>query len=246
MTDIKKQFGANVKTWRLRRGISQEMLAERASLHRTYVTDVESGTRNLSLETIDRLALALEMSLPALFAGAGELPMLVNDPRRAKGAGRLVDILLVEDNPHDVALTLRAFRKANLKNHVHVVTDGAEALEFLSGSGRHAARKQEPCPHVVLLDLCLPKVSGLEVLRRIKSDSRTQAISVVVLTVSQQDRDIHASRQLGAAAYIVKPVDFDQLTKVALAMNFKWGLLKCSEPASQPNGSAGPVSTGLR
>lgn len=231
VADIKKQFGGNVKKWRLWRGFSQELLAERASLHRTHITDVERGARNLSLESIDRLAHDLEVILPTLFAEVSELPMLMADPRRPNGSASPVDILLVEDNARDVELTQRAFKKAGLKNHVHVVTDGAEALDFLFASGRNAGRKDEPPPHVVLLDLYLPKVDGLEVLRRIKGDARTSRISVVVLTVSERDTDFKASQDLGADAYIVKPVDFQSLAGITPQLAFQWALLRRTERA---------------
>lgn len=231
--NIKQRFGANVKVWRLRRGISQEKLAERAKLHRTYITDVERGARNLSLESMERLAIALEISLPALFTNAGELPMLLNDPRRPASSARLVDILLVEDNLKDVDLTLRAFKRSGLQNHVHVIHDGDEALEFLFGSGRHAGRKEEPLPFVVLLDLNLPKLGGIEVLRSIKANERTRVISVVVLTGSESDSDFQASQSLGADAYIVKPVNFQRFSSITPQLAFQWALLR---QTSQPLG----------
>jgi CheY-like chemotaxis protein/DNA-binding XRE family transcriptional regulator len=224
--NIKQRFGANVKTWRLRRGISQERLAERAKLHRTYITDVERGARNLSLESMERLAIALEISLPALFTSARELPMLLNDPRRPSGSASLVDILLVEDNLKDVDLTLRAFKKSGLNNQVHVIHDGDEALEFLFGSGRHAGRKDEPLPLIVLLDLNLPKLGGIEVLRSIKANERTSMISVVVLTVSESDGDFQASQSLGADAYIVKPVNFQRFCNITPQLACQWALLR--------------------
>ena len=228
--DIKKQFGAAVKTWRLRRGFSQEKLAELAHLHRTYITDVESGSRNLSLESIKRLAVALEVSLSALFANPAALPMLLGDPRRPAAPATLADILLVDGNLRDVALTQRAFRKAGLMNLLHVVNDGAEALDFLFCTGRHLSRKDEPCPQVMLLDLHLPQVSGLEVLRRVKSDPRTKAICVVTLTASLKNHDIEESWRLGASAHIVKPINFDRLAKAMPKLKFMWALLKSERP----------------
>ncbi len=231
-TDIKKQFGATVKTWRLRRGLSQEKLAELAQLHRTYITDVESGSRNLSLESIERLAGALEISLSALFMNPADLPILLGDPRRPITSAKLVDILLVDDNHSDVVLARRAFEKAGLANHLHVVNDGAEAMDFLFGAGHHLSRKDEPRPQVMLLDLHLPKVSGLEVLRRVKSDPRTQEICVVTLTESLNNPDIEESRRLGASAHITKPINFDQLAKVMPGLRFMWALLKSEKAVS--------------
>src|SRR5437773_10343524 len=119
-----------------------------------------------------------------------------------------VEILLVEDNPNDVELTLRALQKQNLSNKVFVVKDGAEALDFIFASGAYSQRKVERRPKVVLLDLKLPKVDGIEVLRRIKADSRTSPIPVVMLTSSQEERDVVNRYHLGVNSYLVTPVDF--------------------------------------
>jgi CheY-like chemotaxis protein len=136
-----------------------------------------------------------------------------------------IEILLVEDNPHDVELTLRALKKNNLANSVHVVKDGAEALEFIFGTGVYAERDINKTPKVILLDLKLPKVNGLEVLRKIKSDERTKVIPVVVLTSSQEERDIVESYRLGVNSYITKPVDFDKFVKTVSEMGFYWLLV---------------------
>ena len=137
----------------------------------------------------------------------------------------MVEILLVEDNSNDVILTLRALRKHNLSNRIHVVRDGAEALEFIFGTGTYAGRALEPIPKVILLDLKLPKVDGLEVLRRIKTDPRTRVIPVVVLTSSREQRDIVESYQLSVNSYIVKPVDFEQFTEAMRQLGLYWVLL---------------------
>jgi two-component system, response regulator len=120
------------------------------------------------------------------------------------------EILLVEDNPNDVELAQHAFRQNHLSNALHVVRDGAEALEFLFCEGPYADRDMREGPKVVLLDIKLPKVDGIEVLRRLKGDPRTHSIPVVMLTSSRQERDIVESYQLGVNSYIVKPVDFVQ------------------------------------
>jgi two-component system, response regulator len=136
-----------------------------------------------------------------------------------------VEILLVEDNPNDIKLAMYAFKSNNLANLVHVVRDGAEALEFIFCTERYAHRKIENGPKVILLDLKLPLVDGIEVLRSIKADPRTRTIPVVVMTTSKEERDIAQSYQLGVNSYIVKPVDFDQFTDSVKQLGFYWMLL---------------------
>jgi len=136
-----------------------------------------------------------------------------------------VEILLVEDNPNDVELTLRALQKQNLANKVFVVKDGAEALEFLFATGIYAKRKIENRPKVVLLDLKLPKVDGIEVLRKIKSDTRTKHTPVVMLTSSQEERDVMATYNLGVNSYIVKPVDFNNFVHAVSELGIYWEIL---------------------
>ena len=136
-----------------------------------------------------------------------------------------VEILLVEDNPTDVELTLRTLKKHNLANHVEVVGDGAEALDFIFATGAYKDRKIDKKPKVILLDLKLPKVDGLEVLRKVKSDERTKDIPVVVLTSSKEEKDRVESYRLGVNSYIVKPVDFNQFTKAVSQLGLYWVLL---------------------
>jgi two-component system response regulator len=136
-----------------------------------------------------------------------------------------VEILLVEDNPYDEELTLHALKKRQLANRIEVVRDGAEALEFVFCTGNYARRSIQDQPKIVLLDLKLPKVDGLEVLKRIKSDPRTRTIPVVVLTSSDQERDILESYEQGVNSYIVKPVDFGQFTQAVQQLGFYWLLL---------------------
>jgi two-component system response regulator len=139
-----------------------------------------------------------------------------------------VEILLVEDNPNDVELTLRALKKNNLTNKVHVVKDGAEALEYIFATGAYASRDSNHSPRVILLDLKLPKVDGLEVLRQIKSNERTKMIPVVVLTSSKEERDLVESYKLGANSYITKPVDFESFVKAVKELGLYWLLLNQS------------------
>lgn len=133
-----------------------------------------------------------------------------------------VEILLVEDNPADVELTLRALAKHNLANKVLVVGDGAEALDYLFATGSYAGRAPNQRPRVIFLDLKLPKVSGLDVLRRVKSDERTKRIPVVVLTSSNEERDIVMSYELGGNSYVVKPVDFERFSQAIQELGLYW------------------------
>jgi two-component system response regulator len=140
-------------------------------------------------------------------------------------SGHEVEILLVEDDPRDLELALRALKKANLRNRVEVARDGAEALDFIFCEGPHAGRRIEDVPKVILLDLKLPKVDGLEVLQRIRSDPRTRSIPVVVLTSSKEQRDVVESYRLGVNSYVVKPVSFDEFAAAVQQLGLYWLLL---------------------
>jgi CheY-like chemotaxis protein len=136
-----------------------------------------------------------------------------------------VEILLVEDNPQDLELAQRALRKAKVSNRIQVARDGAEALEFIFCEGPHAARQIEDTPRMILLDLKLPKVDGLEVLQRLKGDPRTRMIPVVVLTSSKEQSDVVESYQLGVNSYIVKPVNFESFVAAVQQIGMYWLLL---------------------
>ena len=133
-----------------------------------------------------------------------------------------IELVLVEDNPEDLQLTLRALRKFQSAEHILVARDGAEAMDFLFGEGRHQTLRPDHPPRLVLLDLKLPKVEGLEVLRRVKSDPRTRAIPVVVLTSSKEQSDVVESYRLGANSYIVKPVNFEQFIHAVQSLGEYW------------------------
>ena len=139
-------------------------------------------------------------------------------------------LLLVEDNPNDEELTLRAFRKVNVANPIAVVRDGAEALDWLFASGAHAGRNPLDTPAVILLDLKLPKLSGLEVLKRLRADERTRLVPVVVLTTSNEDRDVIESYALGANSYIRKPVNFNDFTQAVAQLGVYWLALNQPPP----------------
>jgi two-component system, response regulator len=139
--------------------------------------------------------------------------------------GKQVDILLVEDNPNDAELALRALKKHRLANNVIHVPDGAIALDYLFARGEYEGRDIGDRPRLILLDLKLPKVDGLEVLKAVKSDPRTRATPVVVLTTSKEERDLVESYRLGANSYIVKPVEFDKFVDAVKELGFYWLLL---------------------
>ena len=133
-------------------------------------------------------------------------------------------------------MALHLFRQGGLINPVRVVPDGAEALDYIYGTGAHASRPSEALPQLILLDLHLPRLGGIEVLRRIKSEPRTRDIAVVVLTVSRRDRDVSECRRLGVTQYLVKPLTFESLSRVAPKLNLRWALLPADGPVA-----AGPA-----
>jgi len=204
--------------------LTQEELAERADLHRTYISDVERGARNLSLESIDKLARALGISLPILFAPDETPGTPVNFS--SNPAAEHTDIILVENNSSEANLTVEALTKARLTNSVRVVTDAAEALELLLARDSFADDTKDPNNRVVLVELELPRVSGLELLRQLKADKRTCNIPVVILATSDNHRDLTECKRLGAAAIIIKPLSFQGLSKAIPSLNLFWVLIK--------------------
>ena len=138
---------------------------------------------------------------------------------------QIVEILLVEDNPYEARLTIRSLKKNNVTNNLLHLSDGAEALDFLFARNKYIDRKVENVPNIILLDLKLPKISGLEVLKAVKSDERTKLIPIIVLTSSNEEKDITLSYQLGANSYIVKPVDFDSFSTAIANLGMYWMLL---------------------
>jgi CheY-like chemotaxis protein/DNA-binding XRE family transcriptional regulator len=218
---IEKRLGLSVKNWRNRLELPQEALARRAGFHRSYISDIERGARNVPLKSIEKLADALGVSVQTLFADvdikSGCTPLRTDE---------MVDILLVEDNDNDTLLVVQALKKANLTNRIFVVRDGAQALDFLFCTGQFAYRRLNDHPQVILLDLNLPKIDGLEVLRRVKADNRTHDIPVVVLTASKYDDAIAICKRLGAESFIAKPVDFQNFSAMTLQLSLQWALLK--------------------
>jgi len=227
-SDLAAHFGASVRKLRFRMGISQEELASRADLHRTYIAGIERGGRNVTLKSIEKLAKALQVSTADLLTPA---PKTQDATGKDPGAPsrKLAAILLVEDSPDDAELTLRAFTEAGIANPVHVARDGKDALDYVFCSGEFASRKSESPPPVILLDLDIPKIHGLDVLKRIKRDEATRNIPVIVLTISHKSRDILECHRLGISTYIIKPVDFQNFTQVTPQLRLQWALLEAPE-----------------
>jgi len=136
-----------------------------------------------------------------------------------------IEILLVEDNPDDAVLTVRALKKHNLANNLVHLTDGQEALDFIFGKDKFSEREIEDQPKIIMLDLKMPKIDGLQVLRAIREDERTKSIPVVIMTSSKEDKDIEECYKLGVNSYLVKPVAFDDFSKAVVELGFYWLLL---------------------
>lgn len=226
---LQVRFGAAVRECRNSLGISQEELAWRAGLHRTYIADIERGVRNITLRSMESVAKALDVPMSNLLVrtgGRAEVP-----PSLAQDG--LGEILLIEDNPADAELAVLAFRRARVTNPIKVIADGQKAVDYLLAPGLPANRRRARLPQLILLDLNLPTLPGLEVLRRLKREALTRDIPVIVLTVSQQDGDLAQCRRLGAAAYLNKPVGFENFSQVISQLSFNWALLKAA-PISRP------------
>ncbi len=150
---------------------------------------------------------------------------MVEQPILDEANGRPIDILLAEDNETDVKITLRAFDKAKIKNNIFVVRNGQEVLDFVYHRGQYQDQHKCPRPNLILLDIAMPKVDGLEVLKKLKSDEATNFIPVIMLTSSKNEQDVMESFKNGAASYIQKPVTYDEFVKVVDVFNFYWHII---------------------
>jgi CheY-like chemotaxis protein len=229
--DIKRDFGASVRIWRRRLGFSQDELAWRAGLHRTYVCDIERGTRNVSLESIEKLSRALEISTATLFSywvySSQGRPIELPDRS-------LVDVLYVENEVEVFEAAIESLRLAGVANRFRLARDGEEALAMLRAPelskkallGGKETQSERYRPQIILLDLGLPKRNSLEVLGHLKGDSETASIPVVVVTGPAGKTEWLRSEGLGATDYIVKPLSFRKLISVASHLSLQWGLLR--------------------
>ncbi len=214
--NVKVVFGNAVREKRLELGFSQEALAEASGLHRTYVSDVERGLRNISMESIEKIARALKLSVSSLFDRAGY----------GASSKRQVEILLVEDNLHDLKKVREVLRKASFANRFHIARNSAEALEYLFGDGVVPVPGQsKPTPKLVLVDLELPRWDGLEVLDRMRNDPRTRTTPVIALTSSTEQNEILERHKLGVSRFIVKPVTFERFVGAVKQLGWQWVLL---------------------
>jgi CheY-like chemotaxis protein len=214
-------------------GITQEELAWRANLHRTYITDIERGARNVTLNSIESLAKALQVTVGNLLSHAATPAGTLLRPGAKTARMTVREILLIEDNPTDAALTAHAFKQAKVTNPLRIVSTAEDGLDCLFGKNGKAKRKQAQ-PQLILLDLNLPQMSGLEFLRHIKSDERTCDIPVVVLTVSQSDRMIIECGRLGAVNYIVKPFGIENFVRVTPKLNLHLTVGASTSTRSKP------------
>jgi len=212
--DLQIALGSAIRAERLRLGVTQEELAWRASLHRTYLANIERGGRNLTLRVISNLARALEVSVRDLlcFPGDDVIP---------RGLGT---VLLVEDNAVDAELTMLALQRANFRNPVKVAATGREALDYLKCEGRFSMRTPA-IPQLILLDLNLPDLSGMKVMKEVKANVHLRNIPIIVLTYSKTDKNITECARLGADGYIIKPVEIDNLSRATAKLDLQWALL---------------------
>jgi two-component system response regulator len=218
---VRAGFAAAVRYWRKQRGYSQEDLAERADLHRTYISDVERGARNVSLESISRLARALKLPVATLFSEP-----VAPEAGAPKPTDEIAEILLVEHDDQDADSTLKAFRRTHFANRIERARNGQQAINHLFGEAAGAPSRRQRLPQLILLELEVPGVPGLEILQRVKKTPQTADIPIVILTRSEDERALDYARRLGANAVIRKPLQFRGLPEVTSAVRLGWALVK--------------------
>lgn len=237
-----RQFvGAAVRDIRLGQDLTQEELANRSGLHRTYITDVERGNRNISIESIEKIASALRTPLSALFARSEELqtqgqgqPVRLMQHRPNRDAVP-VEILIAEDDRSFIDLTVHAFKNANVRNTVHTVHDGGEVLSFVHATGPYEKRSSLPLPSLIILDQNIPKGGALEVLERLRSHPASKETPVIVLTASQND--VNSMRKAGFSFVecVTKPVSVTDISRVAATFGMQLMLVNGRTPVAVPS-----------
>lgn len=219
-SDLQRRLGLAVCISRQHLGITQEELAWRADLNRSYIADIERGARNVTLRTLTTLAAALELTVENLIVATSHAAGSTGEVRAKKDNASSAEILLVEDTARDAALVARAFKRANLTNRINLVRDAEAGLDYLLGAGRYAHHRPSR-PSLILLDVDLPRMSGVEFLRTIKADERLRSIPVVVLTVSQHDHVVFECAKLEVADYLLKPLEIESLVRLMPRLNLK-------------------------
>lgn len=229
------QFGLVIKDLRKRRRFSQEELANRCGLHRTYITDIEHGSRNVSLKNISKIARAFDMTPSDLFAAMDEyskegIQLISRRDRTEKVLKNPVEILLVEDDQNYVELTIHELQRVNISNHIHVARTGEDAIIFLFGT------RTEPHPipeslRLILLDLSLPLIDGHNVLKRIRTHSSRKDIPVVVMTSSTSPADQERCNELGVQGYLTKPLNAPEFITAMQKLGFMLYLMEGQIPA---------------
>ena len=224
--ELKSLFASAVRQRRHELGVTQEELAWRAGLHRTYLANVESGTRNLSLQSIGKLARGLDLSLTGLFERMEKSSKATASDGDYSLLAKPVDILLIDHSSASIEATLKAFQEAKFVNHVHVVHDAATVLDFLLSPRRGRASPTVVRPHLILLDLALPKGAGIKLLQRIRSDPRTGNIPIIALMTVRRDKEIEECQRLGVDEFILQPLSFRSLSEITPRLKLNWALLK--------------------
>ena len=234
MPRITSRFGTVVRSLRHRLGLTQEALAERAELHRTYIAGIEGGVRNVTLKTIEKLAHALHVSTATLLLDAVGAPARseLTKPPATCTAQAHKEILLVTDQHAEVKRMLLAFQQARIVNPVKIAYSGQEALDLLLPG--HAAEDQlGNRPQLVLLDLQRAKPGAREVLQRLKADQQTRAIPVIMLMDDKFPKEMAEGQRMGADSYIVKPLNFDKIATAARQLGMFWQLVD-QPPIAEP------------
>lgn len=224
------RFGAVVRSQRLSAGLSQEELAHRSGLHRTYVTDVERGARNPSLNSIKKLSDALGMPLGGLFglveeADRREHQVSASSHQESSSQHEPAEILVAAENSSDADTVIRVLGENNIASHIHAVRDGAEAMDYIFCTGAYKKRDFLKTPDLILLHLRLSKVDAFTILAKIRDNPLTRPIPVVALG-AQSDQDLARAQQHGVTEFIVAPFDFPKLAHASAQLGLQWMLVK--------------------